>query len=144
MGASLSPSLSAGAHTLTAQVHDSGGLVGSASLDIQVTAEGHVILAAGDIASCTSAGDEATAALLDQRFGTVVTLGDNAYRDGAQFQSCYEPSWGRHRARTRPATGNHEYQTDGAAGYFAYFGAAAGNPTWAGTASMSAAGTSSC
>ncbi len=76
-------------------------------------------------------GDEATAALLDQRFGSVLTLGDNAYPDGtfAQFQSCYAPSWGRHRARTRPVAGNHEYHTAGAAGHFAYYGAAAGSPS---------------
>jgi hypothetical protein len=28
-----------------------------------------------------------------------------------------------------PAPGNHEYQTAGAAGYFGYFGSAAGDPT---------------
>ncbi|HEU5271980.1 MAG TPA: metallophosphoesterase, partial [Jatrophihabitans sp.] len=31
------------------------------------------------------------------------------------------PSWGRLKARTRPAVGNHEYQTTAAAGYFDYF-----------------------
>src|SRR5581483_6223433 len=41
---------------------------------------------------------------------------------------CYAPTWGRFKARTRPAVGNHEYVTPGAAGYFAYFGAAAGDP----------------
>ena len=35
-----------------------------------------------------------------------------------EFARCYEPTWGRHRARTRPAVGNHEYGTPGAAGYF--------------------------
>ena len=43
-----------------------------------------------------------------------------------EFARCYEPTWGRHKARTRPAVGNHEYGTPGAAGYFGYFGAAAG------------------
>lgn len=58
------------------------------------------------------------------------TLGDNAYQSGAieEFADCYEPSWGRHKARTRPAAGNHEYYTPGAAGYYDYFGAAAGEP----------------
>jgi hypothetical protein len=89
-----------------------------------------VLLAAGDIASCGSSGDEATAKLLDGVAGTVATLGDNAYRNGsaADFASCYGPSWGRHKSRTRPAAGNHEYLTPGASGYFAYFGAAAGEP----------------
>jgi hypothetical protein len=129
-GASLSPVLSVGIHTLTAAVQDLEGLAASASLDVEVTAGGYTLLTAGDIANCNSPGDEATADLLDQRFGSVLTLGDNAYPDGtlAEFQSCYHPSWGRHKARTRPATGNHEYHVDGAAGHFAYYGAAAGDP----------------
>jgi hypothetical protein len=32
------------------------------------------------------------------------------------------------KATTRPAPGNHEYNTAGATGYYAYFGAAAGDP----------------
>ena len=36
--------------------------------------------------------------------------------------------WGPLRDRLRPAPGNHEYETRGASGYFAYFGAAAGKP----------------
>ena len=129
-GASLAPALSVGIHTLTAQVEDGEGLATSASVEVEVTAGGYTLLTAGDIASCNSTGDEATAGLLDQRYGQVLTLGDNAYLDGtlAQFQTCYEPSWGRHKARTRPATGNHDYHVDGAAGYFAYYGAAAGDP----------------
>ena len=39
---------------------------------------------------------------------------------------CYEPAWGRHKDRTRPAPGNHEYGSPGAAPYFAYFGSNAG------------------
>jgi hypothetical protein len=89
-----------------------------------------VLVGAGDIAACNSSGDEATAALLDDIAGTVFTAGDNAYDFGTpiEFQKCYDPSWGRHRQRTRPSAGNHDYATPGAAGYFAYFGAAAGPP----------------
>jgi acid phosphatase type 7 len=92
-------------------------------------ATGAVLVAAGDVASCSSSGDEATARLLDTIPGTVALLGDSAYPDGStsDFRRCYEPSWGRHRSRTRPAVGNHEYQTAGAAGYFDYFGPAAGD-----------------
>jgi len=88
------------------------------------------LLAAGDIASCDSSGDEATAALLDRVDGVVATLGDHAYPDGsgADFARCYAPGWGRHRGRTRPAPGNHEYHTPGARAYFDYFGPAAGHP----------------
>ncbi len=58
------------------------------------------------------------------------TLGDNVYPNGTakQFLECYDPSWGRHKARTRPVPGNHDYRTQGAAGYFGYFGGAAGDP----------------
>jgi acid phosphatase type 7 len=87
-----------------------------------------VLLAAGDIASCDSKGDEITAALIAGRRGTVAALGDNVYPSGTvtEFRRCYEPSWGSFRNRTRPAAGNHEYATAGAAGYFGYFGRAAG------------------
>jgi hypothetical protein len=87
-----------------------------------------VFVGAGDIASCASSGDEATASLLDGIPGTVYTLGDNAYNSGTddEFANCYNSSWGRHKARTRPSVGNHEYLTPGASGYYNYFGAAAG------------------
>jgi hypothetical protein len=88
------------------------------------------LVGAGDIASCASSGDEATALLLDGIAGTVFTVGDNAYESGTstEFSDCYGPTWGRQKARTRPAIGNHEYGTPGATGYFGYFGSAAGNP----------------
>src|SRR5215212_8435220 len=88
-----------------------------------------VLVGAGDIASCQSSGDEATAKLLaNMPSATVFTLGDNAYEDGtaSEFANCYDPSWGRFKARTMPTVGNHEYQTFGASGYYNYFGAAAG------------------
>jgi hypothetical protein len=87
------------------------------------------MLAAGDIADCTP-GAESTAALLDTRPGTVAVLGDAAYPNGSyeDFANCYHPTWGRHLARTRPTIGNHEYNTDRGAGYFSYFGEAAGDP----------------
>lgn len=87
-----------------------------------------VLVGAGDIARCDATGDEATANLLDTIPGTVFTLGDNAYQDGtlAEYNDCYGPGWGRHKARTRPAPGDKDYRTADAAGYFDYFGAAAG------------------
>ena len=90
-----------------------------------------VLVGAGDIASCDSSGDEATAALLDGIAGTVFTTGDSVYEDGtaSQFANCYEPSWGRHKARTRPAPGNHDWHTANAQGYRDYFGFGPG-PLW--------------
>jgi hypothetical protein len=91
---------------------------------------GAVLVGAGDIADCASDGDEATAKLLDRLDGTVFTLGDNAYESGmrSEFRRCYDPGWGRQLDRTKPVPGNHDYATAGAAGYFGYFGAAAGDP----------------
>jgi hypothetical protein len=87
-----------------------------------------VLLGAGDIADCGSHGDEQTAALLDGIAGTVFTAGDNAYSRGtvAEFARCYGPSWGRHKARTRPSPGNHDHRTGRAGPYFDYFGPLAG------------------
>jgi hypothetical protein len=88
-----------------------------------------VLIAAGDIGDCNSRGDEATAALVRDIAGTVATLGDNAYETGSrqEFSRCYDPTWGSEKARTRPAAGNHDYETRNAKGYFDYFGQAAGN-----------------
>jgi hypothetical protein len=101
------------------------------NLDGSLPAPDPVFVGAGDIATCGSAGDEQTATLLDSIGGTVYTLGDNAYPNGtvAEFANCYAPSWGRRKAQTLPAPGNHEYDTANADGYFGYFGAAAGDPT---------------
>jgi 3',5'-cyclic AMP phosphodiesterase CpdA len=90
-----------------------------------------VLVGAGDIADCKQIeGAKATAKLLERIPGTVFTLGDNAYPRGTaeQFQDCYGPTWGRFLETTRPTVGNHEYETGGAAAYFAYFGEAAGPP----------------
>jgi predicted phosphodiesterase len=89
------------------------------------------LLAAGDISDCNSDADEATAQILDANpTGVVVTLGDNSpHGTASDFSRCYHPTWGRHKARTRPSPGNHDYDTGGAAGYFDYFGAAAGDPS---------------
>ncbi len=90
-----------------------------------------VLVGAGDISDCSViAGAEATAKLLDGIPGTVFAAGDLAYPDGSaeQFANCYGPTWGRHKARTRPAPGNHEFHSGAATPYFDYFGAAAGDP----------------
>jgi len=84
-----------------------------------------VFVGAGDIASCTSSGDEATANLLDGIQGSVFTIGDNVYQNGllSEFNSCYDPTWGRQKSRTRPTPGNHDYGngTNNGGGYFDYY-----------------------
>jgi Calcineurin-like phosphoesterase len=61
----------------------------------------------------------------------LLALGDLQYENGdlAGFQSTYDSSYGRIKAKTMPTVGNHEYGTAGASGYFTYFGAAAGTPS---------------
>lgn len=114
-----------GLATITATAESKSG---TAAITVVAPPGGVVLVGAGDIADCGSTGDEATAILLDGIPGTVFTAGDNAYSDGSatDYTNCYEPTWGRHKARTRPSPGNHEYNTTGAADYFAYFGSAAG------------------
>lgn len=90
-----------------------------------------VLIGAGDIARCDVpgwGGAVDTAQMLDALPGIVFTLGDNVYMHGTEeeFRTCYQPSWGRHKARTRPAPGNHDYGSSGARPYFDYFGANAG------------------
>jgi hypothetical protein len=93
------------------------------------------IAAAGDIAcdsstaGATTCHQAATADLLAAgNFTAVLGLGDHQYPSGAldDFNAYYDPTWGRVKAKTYPAPGNHEYQTSGAAGYFSYFGDRAG------------------
>jgi hypothetical protein len=97
---------------------------------LPVVAGTETLVAAGDVAICEGGAAAATARLLDGIGGTVAALGDLAYPSGTpeQFRDCYDPAWGRHRGRTRPVPGNHDYETPGAVGYFGYFGAAAGPP----------------
>ena len=53
----------------------------------------------------------------------ILPLGDLQYENGEldKFQRSFDPTWGRLKAQMRPAVGNHEYRTAGAAGYFDYF-----------------------
>jgi hypothetical protein len=85
-----------------------------------------VVAAAGDIAPPgTGWGHRATSDRVLAIDPTVVlTLGDNQYPSGAvsDFRRHYGSTWGRFKAKTRPSPGNHDYETAGAAGYFAYFG----------------------
>ena len=98
-----------------------------------------IIGAAGDIACPpgqgrtrpNACGMESTAKVLEAiRPDAVLTLGDNQYPSGsrADFEASYADTWGAYRKITFPVPGNHEYETPGAQGYFAYFGKRAGEP----------------
>ncbi len=78
--------------------------------------------------------------LVNAGLTAVLDLGDNQYYCGSDqaFNQSYDLSWGRVKSITHPSVGNHEYLTSGgtgcnpsnagAAGYFKYFGSAAGTP----------------
>jgi calcineurin-like phosphoesterase family protein len=89
------------------------------------------LVGAGDISGCDDlSGAKATAKLIAAIPGTVFAAGDLAYDLGtdAEFQHCYDPTWGRFKDRTRPAPGNHDYNGTEATGYFHYWGKQAGEP----------------
>ena len=130
-----------GVNALAAEVHQAAPDSSDLTFDLELIGKqiipsppittNNVLLAVGDIADCASSDDEAVANLVTTLTGTLVTLGDNAYDNGTptEFANCYHPAWGRHLIRTYPSTGNHDYNTPNAAGYFGYFGAIAGHPT---------------
>jgi hypothetical protein len=67
-----------------------------------------------------------------RKLSAVLVLGDAQYEDGAleAFQKAYAKTWGKVKTITRPSPGNHEYYSaPSAAGYFTYFGKAAGDPS---------------
>jgi hypothetical protein len=119
--ATAAPSIGIGSAAPSSAPSSSVGAVASgASTDA-------VLVGAGDVADCSLDKGAATATLLEGIAGTVFTAGDNAYPNGTaqQFTDCYDPTWGRQKARTRPAAGNHDWGTKDLAGYLGYFGAAA-------------------
>jgi PKD repeat protein len=130
--------VASGSYTVTLRVTNAGGLgtkTRPAYISVDVPAPtppgDPVLVGAGDIADCNLTSDDATATVIDGIAGTVFAAGDNAYEAGtaAEYANCYDPTWGRAKSRTLPVAGNHDYETPGAAGYFGYFGAAAGDPT---------------
>ncbi|MEN8160426.1 MAG: Ig-like domain-containing protein, partial [Myxococcota bacterium] len=131
-GGSFSRSdLTVGAHTITVTATDGAGGFSSRTLRLTVFAAEDTLVAAGDIGTCTETGDEGTGALVETLAGTILGLGDYADPAGAtaDFDTCFDSAWGRHRARMQPVPGDVEYQQAGATPYFTYFGSAAGDPT---------------
>ena len=92
------------------------------------TGQTTTVIAVGDIGWCGSAAIPLTARLIERNEGQLLLSGDLAYMQGSltDFQRCFEPFYGQFRNRWRPVPGNHEYDTPNAAGYFQFFGSAAG------------------
>ncbi len=117
-----------------------------------------VIAAAGDIAcdpldsgfnngngTTSRCAEKATSDLIvGHGYSAVLSLGDNQYYCGSlsAYDQVYDNTWGRVKSITYPVPGNHEYLTHAGstpatgcdqsnlngAGYYGYFGAAAGSP----------------
>ena len=116
-----------------------------------------VIAAAGDIAcdphdssfnggsgTGSTCHQKATGALLGSlgSLSAILPLGDVQYDCSpvGEYAQSFSPAWGAFKSLLRPAPGNHEYRVNPdafglndcsttGAGYFSYFGAAAGDPT---------------
>jgi hypothetical protein len=123
------PQTSPGAHTFTA-------LSAGVRLRLPFTVlPDPVVAGAGDIAcganSTSAQCKQMTTSdlLLGMAPTAVLALGDTQYEAGeySNFLRFYDPSWGRLKAITHPAVGNHEYGTSDAGGcgfacgYFDYF-----------------------
>lgn len=109
-----------------------GRVTSAATADPVVAVAGDIACRPGSTPSATRCQQMATSDLsLAMNPDAVLTLGDNQYETGtlAEFQGAYGPSWGRLLDRTYPTPGNHEYDSLGAAGYYAYFGPRAGDPS---------------
>jgi hypothetical protein len=129
-GAEPLSDLPRGTYTVRAEQDDEAGNV-ALSDPVTFAIGPATLLAAGDVASCSNGNDDATERLLAATpAATVAMLGDGAYENGTldEYGRCFAPSWGVEQRRIRPTPGNHDYGTGGAAGYFEWFGAAAGEP----------------
>jgi hypothetical protein len=102
-----------------------------------------VLIGSGDIATCDSQEDLATARIIDSvlRADTaagvqhaVFTTGDNVYPVGAErdFRVCWGNSWGDTTLlimkNIYPSLGNHDIANGDGMNYFRYFGERAGPP----------------
>lgn len=128
-----------GKYGLTASLLGSAALAALQLFPLVALADADpVIVAAGDIAcdpdstqyngglgTATDCKQLATSDLWvgDVFVSRVLTLGDNQYEKGelADFSQSFDSTWGRGKSLIRPAPGNHDYATAGAAGYFDYF-----------------------
>lgn len=89
------------------------------------------VYAVGDIADCNRLAPAESMAARTSRLvpdgAWVLGLGDMAYPlgDAPTLATCYEPTWGRHRAMTLATPGNHDYVRGNADDFLAYFDAGA-------------------
>ncbi len=102
------------------------------SYKTRVVAVGDIACRPGAVVTATTCQQAATYSLAARlKPNHVLVLGDIQYDGGAlaDFQASYGLTWGKLKSKTFPVPGNHEYVTLGAAGYYDYFGSAAGSRT---------------
>jgi acid phosphatase type 7 len=93
-----------------------------------VPTDGLQVYAVGDIADCNRRAPADSMAARTSRLvpegAWVLGLGDMAYplADAQALASCYEPTWGQHRAMTLATPGNHDYVRGHAGDFREYFG----------------------
>lgn len=89
------------------------------------------VYAVGDIADCRRDPPDRTAAARTAQLvpagATVLGLGDMAYEysDTRTLTACFEPTWGRHRAKMIAIPGNHDLPQGEAVDFLEYFDVAA-------------------
>jgi Calcineurin-like phosphoesterase len=108
----------------------------TAALAVAVSARATVLVyAAGDVAECSgdpAASPAAATARLIPEGATVLVAGDTTYpsADRATIRACYAPTWGRFRAHTYAAPGNHDYVAGSVKDYLEYFAQHTPQRTW--------------
>ena len=117
----------------TIEPHSSTGPAASLAADATVVAAGDIACDPSVNSGAPTRCDQAATAaqILALRPDAVLSLGDNQYErnTAAAYASVFDVSWGQFKSLIHPTIGNHEYLTRNAAGYFDYFGAAAGDPS---------------
>jgi 3',5'-cyclic AMP phosphodiesterase CpdA len=90
---------------------------------VSASGESVTVVAVGDIAKVAADGRATSRLVASIDPDALLVLGDAAYDEGstADYARAYDPGWGRFVPITRPVPGNHDYETPGGAGYFAYF-----------------------
>jgi hypothetical protein len=137
-GSATSPPLTAGvtsgSYSVTATVTGATQAASFAltNTDPTIVAAGDIACKAGSTPTATSCQQVATSNLaISLKPDYVLPLGDDQYELGSlsDFQTMYDPSWGRLNPISYPVPGNHEYgyigtaiEPTGGAGYFTYFG----------------------
>lgn len=103
----------------------------SSSHDPVVLVVGEIACAPGQATTALTCADANVARLAASHpHDALLLLGDAQNPSGARadYQARFDKSWGPLLPNARAVPGNHDYRTTGAADYFSYFGAAAGDP----------------